>query len=258
MQSHIHKHNFGKRMFYCKWNKLCIEVAKNAFKNLFWNSYQSVAHLWPNLNVTCAQGRDHLIFSRAGARWLQQLVVIVSVFLRFLKGCPAPWWSFRVSTPFSLLCLILLNDFHKNASVRPNTLIIWVLHSLLENKLKTILQIESFNVGLQTYSFAQFRAHFSFGDIISRGGSNLKLFPLATVSTNENSVFLFINQFGCTSTPFWRCSLKSVRRKALRWISYFTPNASMRYWLTNINQISTTTTLTAMHAARIFSMGVNT
>ena len=32
------------------------------------------------------------------------------------------WWSFRVSTPFSLLCLILLTDFHKNASFRPNML----------------------------------------------------------------------------------------------------------------------------------------
>ena len=32
------------------------------------------------------------------------------------------WWSFRVSTPFSLLRLILLTDFHKNASFRPNVL----------------------------------------------------------------------------------------------------------------------------------------
>ena len=32
------------------------------------------------------------------------------------------WWSFRVSTPFSLLCLILLTHFHKNASFRPNML----------------------------------------------------------------------------------------------------------------------------------------
>ena len=34
--------------------------------------------------------------------------------------------------------------------------------------------------------------------------------------------FLFINQFGCTSTSFWRCPFKSFRRKALGWISYFT------------------------------------
>jgi len=32
------------------------------------------------------------------------------------------WWSFRVSTPFSLLCLILLTHFHKNASLHPNML----------------------------------------------------------------------------------------------------------------------------------------
>jgi len=57
--------------------------------------------------------------------------------------------------------------------------------------------------------------HF-FSDLLNR-------LLLATVSTNVNSAFLFINQFGCTSTPFWRCPLKSVRRKALGWISYFTP-----------------------------------
>jgi len=32
------------------------------------------------------------------------------------------WWSFRVSTPFSLLLLILLTDFRKNASFRQNVL----------------------------------------------------------------------------------------------------------------------------------------
>jgi len=32
------------------------------------------------------------------------------------------WWSFRVPTPFSLLCLILLTHFHKNVSFRPNML----------------------------------------------------------------------------------------------------------------------------------------
>jgi len=31
-------------------------------------------------------------------------------------------WSFRVSTPFSLLCLKLLTHFYKNANVRPNML----------------------------------------------------------------------------------------------------------------------------------------
>ena len=32
------------------------------------------------------------------------------------------WWSYRVSIQFSLLCLILLTDFHKNAHFRPNML----------------------------------------------------------------------------------------------------------------------------------------
>ena len=32
------------------------------------------------------------------------------------------WWSYRVSIPFSLLCLVLLIHFHKNASFRPNML----------------------------------------------------------------------------------------------------------------------------------------
>ena len=32
------------------------------------------------------------------------------------------WWSFSVSTPFSLLRLILLTHFHKSASFRPNML----------------------------------------------------------------------------------------------------------------------------------------
>jgi len=54
----------------------------------------------------------------------------------------------------------------------------------------------------------------------------LNPFLLATVSINENSAFLFVNQFGGTSTSFWRCPLKSVRRKALGWISYFTPSSS--------------------------------
>jgi len=45
---------------------------------------------------------------------------------------------------------------------------------------------------------------------------------LATALTNEISSFLYINQFGSISTSFWQYPLKSVRRKALGWISYFT------------------------------------
>ena len=48
----------------------------------------------------------------------------------------------------------------------------------------------------------------------------LNPFLLATALTNEISFFLYINQFGSISTSFWRYPLKSVRRKALGWISY--------------------------------------
>jgi len=51
----------------------------------------------------------------------------------------------------------------------------------------------------------------------------LNPFLLATALTNEISSSLYINQFGSISTSFWRYPLKSVRRKALGWISYFTP-----------------------------------
>ena len=48
----------------------------------------------------------------------------------------------------------------------------------------------------------------------------LNPFLLATALTNEISSFLYINQLGSISTSFWRYPLKSVRRKALGWISY--------------------------------------
>jgi len=43
-----------------------------------------------------------------------------SVFFIVFKG--VSWWSISVSTPFSLLRLILLTGFHRNASFRPNML----------------------------------------------------------------------------------------------------------------------------------------
>jgi len=49
---------------------------------------------------------------------------------------------------------------------------------------------------------------------------------MATALTNEISSFLYINKFGSITTSFWRYPLKSVRRKALGWISYFTPSSS--------------------------------
>ena len=54
----------------------------------------------------------------------------------------------------------------------------------------------------------------------------LNSFLLATALTNEISSFLYLNKFGSISTSFWRYPLKSVRRKALGWISYFMPSSS--------------------------------
>jgi len=47
-------------------------------------------------------------------------MVNASVFFKVFERVSR--WSFRVSTPFSLICLILVTHFHKNASFRPNML----------------------------------------------------------------------------------------------------------------------------------------
>jgi len=75
-----------------------------------------------------------------------------------------------VSTPFSLLCLILLSDFHKNASFRPNML----------NYLNTIFTFgkqtednfinRKFQCTPATHSFTHFRAHFSYGGVAGTAG----------------------------------------------------------------------------------------
>ena len=74
------------------------------------------------------------------------------------------WQRLRVSIPYSLLCLILLTDFHKNASFRPNMLI-QIGHSLLGNKLQRISYTKWFNEGLHTHSFSRFHAAFSLGRV---------------------------------------------------------------------------------------------
>jgi len=43
-------------------------------------------------------------------------VLHTSVFFKVFEK--VSWWSFRVSTPFSLRCLVLLNYIHKNANFR--------------------------------------------------------------------------------------------------------------------------------------------
>jgi len=82
-------------------------------------------------------------------------------------------WSFRVSTPFSLLCLILLTYFHKNTSFRPN----------MPNYLNTTFtfgkqtkdnfinrKVQCRSTHSFTHSFAHSRACFFFGE--SHGGSS--------------------------------------------------------------------------------------
>jgi len=83
----------------------------------------------------------------------------VSVFFKVFKRVSC--WSVRVSTPFFLLCLILLTHFHKNASFRPN----------MPNYLNTTFAFgkQTKNnfinrkvqyIGLHTYSFGHVRARF--------------------------------------------------------------------------------------------------
>ena len=54
-------------------------------------------------------------------------VAVITIWVRFMQCFlkvfeRVSWWYFRVSTPFSLLCLILLTDFHEKAGFRPNML----------------------------------------------------------------------------------------------------------------------------------------
>ena len=68
-----------------------------------------------------------------------------------------------MSTPFSMLFLILLTDFRKKRKF-PSKYANYVNTAFVfGKKLKAILYIERFNVGLHIHSFTHFRAHFSFG-----------------------------------------------------------------------------------------------
>ena len=86
-----------------------------------------------------------------------------------------------MSMPFSLLCLILLPNFHKNASFRPN-LLDYLNATLVfgkqtkDNFINRKFQIETFNVGPHTHSFTHFCARFSFGGVAraaTLGGPNM-------------------------------------------------------------------------------------
>jgi len=100
-------------------------------------------------------------------------------------------WSLRVSTPFSLLCLILLTDFHKNASFPPNMLIYLnttftfgkqIKHNFINRKVEC----------RPTYSFTHFRARFTYGE--SRGGSSPRM-------TGNNPRSTALSDSSACSTP---------------------------------------------------------
>jgi len=104
------------------------------------------------------------------------------------------WWSFRVSTPFSFLCLIFLTDFRKKASFHPTGL----------NHLNT-----TFTFGKQTKDTfinrnSQCRPTYSFIHLFScpiflgksRGGSS-------TRRTRNTSRSRAISGSSACSTPRW-------------------------------------------------------
>ena len=61
-------------------------------------------------------------------------------------------WSLRVSTPFSLLCLILLTNFYKSTSFPPNMLIYLNTTFTFGKQIKDNVIIERLNVGLHIHS----------------------------------------------------------------------------------------------------------
>jgi len=71
---------------------------------------------WSALGLVNAQTFMHITFQLYDVLGFDSTSVFVKVYKRVSR------WNFRVSTPFSLLCLILLTDFQKNARFYPNTL----------------------------------------------------------------------------------------------------------------------------------------
>jgi len=71
---------------------------------------------WSALGLVNAQTFMHITFQLYDVLGFDSTSVFLKVYKRVSR------WNFRVSTPFSLLCLTLLTDFQKNASFYPNML----------------------------------------------------------------------------------------------------------------------------------------
>jgi len=150
----------------------------------------------------------------------QQLLcsVFFKLFRRVLR------WSFRVSTRFSLLCLILLTDFHKTASFNtPNYLNTTFTFG---KKIKTILWIESFSVHIHSFIHSFPCPLFLWGG--SRGqqlyvdpkyptvNSSLRKFPSVHTKTGPSKVGDVVTLPGPWTSRLLshRCSQQDLSRKS--------------------------------------------
>jgi len=141
------------------------------------------------------------------------------------------WWSFRVSTPFSFLCLILLTHFHKNARFRPNML----------NYLNTTYTFgkqttdDFINRKVQcTHSFIfSFRARFSFGESLRAAAlgesgsltmnSNLRLFCWLHTKTRPSKVGDVVTPCGpwTNSRPLSRGCRPAMFNQMAYWVKNY-------------------------------------
>jgi len=130
--------------------------------------------------------RSEISFSRTYFKF----DTVYRCFFKFFKR--VTWWSFRVSTSFSLLCLILLTHFHKNASFRPNMLDYLNTTFTFDKQTKDNFINRTVQcIGLNTHSFARFRAGCFIGE--NRGGSSPR--------TRNTSRLTAISDSSACSTP---------------------------------------------------------
>jgi len=148
---------------------------------------------WAVFPPRCANAQYHqaTCVAKSHSRALiSNLILYIGVFFKFFKR--VTWWSFRVSTSFSLLCLILLTHFHKNASFRPNMLNYLNTTFTFDKQTKDNFINRTVQcIGLNTHSFARFRAGCFIGE--NRGGSSPR--------TRNTSRLTAISDSSACSTP---------------------------------------------------------
>jgi len=172
----------------------CLWTVTNIFKILLlfnqylkcllqWRNWQGVwgkFHLLGKLNVTTG---PHL-------GYISVLVFFWPVFfLMFSKGCRGGALGCQHRFPF---CLILLTDFHKNASFRQNMLNCFNTTFTFGKQTKDSFINRKFQCRRSYYSLSHFRSRFSFGE--SRGGGS----PRRTRNTSRSTV---ISDTSAGSTP---------------------------------------------------------